>query len=145
MDNKFMQEALFQAKLAAQKGEVPVGAVLVKDGMVIARGHNLTMERENMLAHAEMLVMEEGRKKLGKRRLDDCSLYVTLEPCPMCAGGVLLLRPERVYFGAYDTEAGACGGKHDVLKNSGIEVYGGIMEQACTEILKEFFSGLRKA
>ncbi len=145
MENKFMQEALFQAKVAAEKGEVPVGAVLVLNGEIIARGHNLTMEQDNMLAHAEMLVMEEGLKKLGTRRLSGCSLYVTLEPCPMCAGGILLLRPERVYFGAYDAEAGACGGKHDVLKNSGIDVYGGIMEQACTGLLKDFFSGLRKA
>ncbi len=144
MENRFMMEALLEAKLAAEQGEVPVGAVLVKDNEIIARGHNLTMAKNNMLAHAEMLVMEDGLKKTGKRRLTGCSLYVTLEPCPMCAGGILLLRPDRVYFGAYDGEAGACGGKHDVLKNSGIEVYGGIMEQENRNLLTDFFANLRE-
>ena len=142
MVNQFMLAALAEAKVAAQKGEVPVGAVLVKNGEIIARGHNLTVEQKNILAHAEMIVLDEGLKQAG-HRLRDCHLYVTLEPCSMCAGAILLARPERVYFGAYDGEAGACGGKHDVLCGSGIEVYGGMMEQECSKLLKDFFSDLR--
>ena len=142
MANKFMQMALAEASLAAQQGEVPVGAVLVQNDVVIARAHNLTMEKKNILAHAEMLVLNQGLKQIG-HRLDDCHLYVTLEPCSMCAGAILLARPARVYFGAYDGEAGACGGKHDVLRSSGIEVYGGIMEQSCSKLLRDFFADLR--
>lgn len=143
MDNQFMQEALAEAQKAAKKGEIPVGAILVKDGQIVARGHNLTIEKDDVLAHAECIVIEEGLKALSSRRLSGCSLYVTLEPCPMCAGAILLTRPDRVYFGAYDAAAGACGGKHDVLTGSGIEVYGGIMEMACSEVLKTFFKELR--
>ena len=139
-----MKEALIEAKKGAEKGEVPVGAVLVCEGTIIARSHNLTVCRDNILLHAEMLVMEEGLQKLGKRRLSDCSLYVTLEPCTMCAGAMLLTKPKRLYFGAYDKEAGACGGKIDVLSGSGIEVYGGIMEAECAALLSEFFQNLRK-
>ena len=111
MNNQFMQEALYEAKKAAEAGEIPVGAVIVQNGEVIARGHNLTVEKDNILAHAEFLVIEEALHKLSKRRLSGCSLYVTLEPCAMCAGAILLARPDRVYFGAYDAAAGACGGK----------------------------------
>lgn len=143
MDNQFMKEALYEAEKAAKQGEIPVGAVLVKEGQVIARGHNLTIEKDSVLAHAEYLVIENGLKKLSARRLTGCSLYVTLEPCSMCAGTILLTRPDRVYFGAYDAVAGACGGKHDVLTGSGIEVYGGIMEAACSDVLKAFFKDLR--
>ena len=144
MNNQFMQEAILEAEKAAKQGEIPVGAVLVKDGQIVARGHNLTIEKDNVLAHAECLVIENGLKKLSARRLTGCSLYVTLEPCSMCAGAILLTRPDRVYFGAYDAEAGACGGKHDVLLGSGIEVYGGIMENECSNLLKTFFKDLRK-
>ncbi len=144
MNNQFMQEALYEAKKAAEAGEIPVGAVIVQNGEVIARGHNLTVEKDNILAHAEFLVIEDALHKLSKRRLSGCSLYVTLEPCAMCAGAILLARPDRVYFGAYDAAAGACGGKHDVLSGSGIEVYGGIMEEACSHILQCFFKDLRK-
>ncbi|MBQ2695851.1 MAG: nucleoside deaminase [Clostridia bacterium] len=143
MDNTFMKMALSEAEKAAVAGEIPVGAVLVKDGQVIARGHNLTMEKDTMLAHAELLVIEEALQTLSVRRLTGCSLYVTLEPCPMCAGAILLSRPDRVYFGAYDANAGACGGKHDVLCSSGIEVYGGIMEAECSSLLQRFFAKLR--
>lgn len=144
MNNQFMQEALYEAKKAAEAGEIPVGAVIVQNGEVIARGHNLTVEKDNILAHAEFLVIEDALHKLSKRRLSGCSLYVTLEPCAMCAGAILLARPDRVYFGAYDAAAGACGGKHDVLSGSGIEVYGGIMEAECSHILQCFFKDLRK-
>ncbi len=144
MENPFMIEAIAEAKKAAKEGEVPVGAVLVSGGEIIARAHNLTISKENILLHAEMLAMEEGIRKLGKRRLSDCSLYVTLEPCTMCAGAMLLAKPGRLYFGAYDQEAGACGGKTDALSGSGIEVYGGMMENECAALLKDFFRSLRK-
>ena len=144
MENPFMTEAIAEAKKGAALGEVPVGAVLVCGGEIIARAHNQTMEKEHILLHAEMLVMEEAIGRLGKHRLSDCSLYVTLEPCTMCAGAMLLVRPKRLYFGAYDPEAGACGGKIDVLSHSGIEVYGGLMERPCAALLSEFFSRLRK-
>lgn len=144
MNNQFMMEAIKEAEKAAKAGEIPVGAVIVCQGEIISRGHNLTIERDNLLAHAECLVIEDALKKLGKRRLSGCSLYVTLEPCAMCAGAMLLTRPDRVYFGAYDGMAGACGGKHDVLSGSGIEVYGGIMEKECSSLLQNFFKEIRK-
>lgn len=143
MENKWMQEALIEAKKAAEAGEVPVGAVLVKDGEIVCRGHNLTESGGNILKHAEALVLNEGLQKLGTKRLTGCALYVTLEPCPMCAGAILLARPDRVYFGAYDSAAGACGGKTDLLCGSATEVYGGIMEEACAAVLKEFFAERR--
>lgn len=143
MINPYMLEAIKEAEKAASLGEVPVGAVLVKDGEIISRGHNRTIQKNMILAHAECLVIEQALKRLSVRRLAGCSLYVTLEPCPMCAGAILLSRPERVYFGAYDPEAGACGGKFDVLRGSGIEVYGGIMEKNCSDILQSFFQNLR--
>ncbi|MBR5236271.1 MAG: nucleoside deaminase [Clostridia bacterium] len=143
MTNPFMQAALSEAKKAAQKGEVPVGAVLVKNQEIIARAHNLTESGSGILAHAEMLVLSEGLRLLGSRRLSGCSLYVTLEPCPMCTGAILLSRPQQVFFGAYDTVMGACGGKTDLLRGQAIEVYGGIMETECANLLKTFFSDLR--
>ncbi len=144
MDNQYMQVAISEAEKAFSAGEVPVGAVLVRGDDIIARGHNLTMMQNDMLAHAEMLVIRKGLTILESRRLDDCSLYVTLEPCSMCAGAILLARPKRIYFGAYDPRAGACGGRHDVLSGSGIEVYGGIMEKECGMLLQEFFEALRE-
>ncbi len=141
--NPFMQEALIEAKKAASLGEVPVGAVLVKDKEIIFRAHNQTEALENPLAHAELLVLKQALSLPAYRRLTGCSLYVTLEPCPMCAGAILLARPDRVYFGAYDLAAGACGGKTDLLATSPIEVYGGIMEQECSELLTGFFKKLR--
>lgn len=141
--NPFMQEALIEAKKAAALGEVPVGAVLVKDKKIIFRAHNLTEKLENPLAHAEFLVMQQALSHPEYRRLTGCSLYVTLEPCPMCTGAILLARPDRVYFGAYDLAAGACGGKLDLLSASPVEVYGGIMEQECRDLLTDFFKNLR--
>lgn len=143
MTNPFMEEAIKEAQKAAELGEVPVGAVLVKDEKILCRAHNLTEQKQDILSHAEMLVIQEGLQKLGTKRLAGCSLYVTLEPCPMCTGAILLARPDKVYFGAYDPEAGACGGKTDLLRGTSIEVYGGIMEATCANILKTFFQKLR--
>ncbi|MBE7021710.1 MAG: nucleoside deaminase [Ruminococcaceae bacterium] len=142
--NPYMQEALIEAKKAAALGEVPVGAVLVKEQRILLRAHNLTEKQNDPLAHAELLVLQRALTTIGTRRLTGCSLYVTLEPCPMCAGAILLARPDRVYFGAYDPVAGACGGKTDLLSRSPVEVYGGIMEGACSTLLTDFFQSLRK-
>lgn len=142
--NPFMSAALQEAQKAAALGEVPVGAVLVKNRQIVLRMHNHTEDGSGILAHAELLLLQQALLTMHTKRLDGCSLYVTLEPCPMCAGAILLARPERVYFGAYDPTAGACGGKHDLLNGSGIEVYGGIMENECRTLLQNFFKTLRR-
>lgn len=147
MINPYMEQALIEAEKASRLGEVPVGAVIVSNGSVIARGHNLRESKNNALAHAEMIAIDEACKKLGSWRLDNCELYVTLEPCPMCAGAIVNSRVKAVYFGAYDLKGGACGSVVDLFKkgtfNHSPVVYAGIMEDACEEILKEFFKRLR--
>lgn len=146
--NKFMQEAIVEAKKATQKGEVPVGAVVVKDGKIISRAHNLTEENQNPTHHAEMLAICGALEKLGTKNLKECELYVTLEPCAMCIGACALSKIDRVYFGAYDTKSGACGGKCDVLREGCFdyktEIYGGIDEKECKKILTDFFAKVRE-
>ena len=141
MENKFMCIAIEEAKAAAQKGEVPVGAVIVRNSEVVAKCHNETIVRNNPCAHAERLAIDEAFEKTGAYRLTDCDLYVTLEPCSMCAGAIEHSRLRRVYFGAYDVEKGVFGGKIDISKelNFKAEIYGGICENECSEILKNFF------
>lgn len=147
MINPYMEQALIEAEKASRLGEVPVGAVIVSNENVIARGHNLRESKNNALAHAEIIAINEACKKLGSWRLDNCELYVTLEPCPMCAGAIVNSRIKAVYFGAYDLKGGACGSVVDLFKkgtfNHSPVVYAGIMEDACEEILKEFFKKLR--
>lgn len=142
MQNEFMAIAIEQAKLAGAHDEVPVGAAVFRNGELVACAHNESIMRNNPCSHAEMLVIERAFKKLGAYRLDDCDLYVTLEPCSMCAGAILLARFKRVYFGAYDSRDGAFGGLFDIAKEkkSKIEIYGGICEKECSKILTEFFS-----
>ncbi len=143
----FMALALEEAKAAAEEGEVPVGAVLVHRGQVIARGHNLRESGKNALLHAEMIVIGEGCRLLGGWRLPDCELYVTLEPCPMCAGAVVNSRVGKVVFGGKDYRAGAFG---SVLNLNGYplnhkpEVVAGVMEGACLAVLKAFFEERRR-
>ena len=138
-----MALALKEAKKAYAKGNVPVGAAIFKDGALIAKAHNTA----HPLGHAELLAIQKAMKKLGGR-LEDCDLYVTLEPCAMCAGALALARIKRLYFGAYDTQSGACGGKIDVLReglsNHRVEVFGGIMEKECETMLTAFFEERRK-
>lgn len=147
MINKFMEAALLEAKKSYQLGEVPVGAVIVKEGQIIGRGFNQKESTNDATAHAEIIAIKEACKTLGSWRLDDCSMYVTLEPCPMCAGAILEARIKRVYIGAESDKSGAAGTVVDILNNSYLgsktEVYFGIMEEECKTLLKDFFENLR--
>ncbi len=142
MENKFMRLALTEAKTAAENGDVPVGAVIVKDGQVVARAHNTREKDLNALGHAELSAIYKACEVLGRWRLDDCDLYVTLEPCLMCTGACIQARLRRVYFGAYDPQRGY--GASNQVEGRGFECYCGIMEQECTELLNKFFNNLRK-
>ena len=146
MDRKFMKLALDEAKIAFSKGEVPVGAVIVKNGEVIASCHNLREQKQNALSHAEMEVINLACEKLGSWRLDDCELYVTLEPCPMCTGAIINARIKTVIFGAYDSKMGCMDSVINLCDypfNHKVEVYGGIMEEECLLVLQDFFKNLR--
>ena len=140
-DQLFMKEALLEAQKAFLLDEVPIGAVIVQDGIVIARGHNLRETGKNAAAHAELLAINEACSSLGGWRLPRCTLYVTLEPCPMCA------RIDRVVFGAYDPKAGSCGSLvnlFDLPYNHRPLCEGGVLETECAGILSEFFRQLRQ-
>lgn len=146
--NKFMQEAIKEAKKAQAEGEVPVGAVVVFNGEIIARAHNLSEKNKNPMHHAEILAIEKTLKSIDSKNLKGAELYVTLEPCAMCMSACRLCKVDKVYFGAYDTKSGACGGKIDLSRENCFdyktEVYGGIEEEECSKILKEFFESVRK-
>ena len=142
-----MKKALLQARVAYKKGEVPVGAVVVKDGEIIARGHNLRESTNDPCAHAELLAMKKASKKLNSWRLSGCTLYVTLEPCPMCTGLIINSRIDKVVFGAYDQKAGCCTTLYhlatDERFNHRASVLGGVMEEECAKILSDFFKEKR--
>lgn len=142
-----MQHALAQAQAAAQTGEVPIGAVVVKDGKVIASAHNLTETRNDPTAHAELLAIRSAGEILKSPRLVDCDLYVTLEPCPMCAQAISFARIRRLYFGAYDPKGGGVENGARVFAQSSChhtpEIYGGISEAECGQLLKDFFKERR--
>lgn len=143
----FMNEALSLAHEAAEDGEVPVGAVVVCDGAVVGRGRNRREKDKNALAHAEIEAINEACKALGGWRLWKCDLYVTLEPCPMCAGAIINSRIKRLVYGAADTKAGSCGSitnLFDLPYNHKPEIIRGVCEDECSEILSEFFKNLRK-
>ena len=147
MEERFMKAALSQAKLAAKKGEVPVGAVIVREGEIIARAYNTRETDKNALCHAEIKAIRKACKKLGGWRLTRCELYVTLEPCPMCAGAIVNSRIVSVYYGASDKKAGAFGTLFDMNTmglNHKPEIIGGVMEKECAGLLSDFFSELRK-
>ena len=128
------------------KAEIPIGAIIVKNGKVIAQAHNLKETVNDVTAHAEILAIREAEKVLGDWRLDGCELYVNLEPCTMCATAIINSRISAVYFGSYDTKFGALGSALDLRKiyNSPLKVYGGIMEKECDRILDEYFAELRR-
>lgn len=142
-----MREAIKQAKKAEQIDDVPVGAVIVLDGKIIARGYNKRTRNEQTADHAEMIAIRKACKKVESWRLEDCTMYVTLEPCPMCAGAIFQSRMKRVVFGASDLKAGALGSKMDLFSIEGLnhypEIEGGILEEECSQLLKQFFKKLR--
>lgn len=143
---KFMTLALSEAQKAKEKGEIPVGAVIVKNGEVIAKAHNLTEEKNSPLAHAELLAITKALQNENIKYLSDCTLYVTLEPCPMCMGAILHSRVERIVYGAYDEKTGCSGSKADFSEFSFFrkpQILGGYMEKECREMLTEFFRELR--
>lgn len=141
-----MQEAIELAKAAGNRGEVPVGAVIVRNKEIIATGQNRREADNHALGHAEIEAIDSACRALGTWRLDDCDLYVTLEPCPMCAGAIINARIRRVYFGAYDSKAGSFGSITDLSVlpyNHKPEIYGGIMEFDCKQVLSDFFTSVR--
>jgi tRNA(adenine34) deaminase len=146
-DRAFMEFALAAARVAAAAGEVPVGAVMVRGGEIIARTANRTVRDQDPTAHAEILALREASRVTGRWRLSDCRLYVTLEPCAMCAGALVLARLERVVFGAWDPKAGMSGSVEDLLRHPRLNhrpgVMGGVMEDAAREMLRQFFTTRR--
>jgi len=147
-DIDFMMESLKEAEKAFAKSEVPVGAVVVKDGEIIARGHNLRETQQDPTAHAEMIAIKESALRLGRWRLTDCTIYVTLEPCAMCAGAMVLARIQRLVYGASDPKAGAVGSLMNILSdkrlNHQVEVEAGILATECGDLLRSLFSTRRK-
>ncbi len=146
-DYEFMRMALEQAKIAGEMGEVPIGAVVVKDGEVISTGYNLREINKNSLCHAELIAIDKACEKLGGWRLHECELYVTLEPCPMCAGAIINSRIRRVVFGAFDPKAGSCGSLINLFAcdfNHRPVLEAGVLQQECADLLQSFFKKLRK-
>ena len=148
MQEIFMREALKEARKAYQKLEIPVGCVIVKDRKIIARGHNLKETKFDTTKHAEIIAIQKASKKLNSWRLIDCELYVTLEPCPMCAGAIINSRIKKIYIGTMDKKTGACGSVlnlfNDYKFNHKVEVETGILQNECEKSLKEFFKELRE-
>ena len=147
-DDFYMAIALEEAEAAFNKKEVPIGAVIVRDNIIIARAHNLRELSKDATAHAEIIAIQRACDFLGGWRLTNSTLYVTIEPCPMCAGAILQSRIERVVIGAMDIKAGACGSVVNLLNNSSFnhqaEITTGVLEESCRSIMQEFFSRLRK-
>lgn len=142
----YMKEALALANEAAEAGEVPVGCVVVVDGEIVGRGRNRREEKQEVFSHAEMEAITDANHRLGSWRLEDASLYVTLEPCPMCAGAILNARIPRVYYGARDEIMGACGGVLNLFMEDfpvRPALVGGILAEECRQVLRDFFAKLR--
>ena len=146
-DQKFMLLALKEAQKSYNKEEIPVGAVIVKDGQIIARGHNLKETKNDTTNHAEIIAIKKASKKLKSWRLTGCTMYVTLEPCTMCAGALIQARLDKVVIGTMDEKTGACGSVLNVLEdykfNHKVEIEKGILEKECRDILQSFFRKLR--
>ncbi len=148
MHEKYMMEAIKEAKKALIKDEVPIGCVIVHNDKIIARGYNLRETKQQSIAHAEIIAIQKACKKIGSWRLENCTLYVTLEPCPMCSGAILQSRIDNVVFGAYDPKGGcieSCMKMYDVKGfNHYPNTIGGLMEDECSKLLKDFFKEKRK-
>lgn len=144
---KFMKEALKEAQKALTKAEVPVGAIIVKEGKIIARAHNIKEQKQDGTMHAEIIAIKKASKKLNNWRLTDCEMYITLEPCTMCAGAIISSRIKKVYFGTNDPKAGAVGSVlnlfEDYTFNHKVEYEKNILEEECRNILQDFFKKLR--
>ena len=147
MELKFMKAAIKEAKKAAEKDEVPIGAVIAVDGKIVARAHNLMEKSQIATAHAEILAINKACKKLKSWRLDNAEMYITVEPCAMCAGAIANARIEKVYFGAYESKSGCAESLYPVLKTNGLnhstEHVGGIEQEVCSMLLKNYFKGKR--
>ena len=147
MHEEYMTKALALAREAAAAGEVPVGCVIVRDGEIVGRGRNRREEKQSTISHAEIEAITQANEVLGSWRLDDCTLYVTLEPCPMCAGAIINARIPKVYYGARDDVMGACGGVLNLFMEdfpNRPALVGGILAEDCRLVLREFFQNLRK-
>lgn len=147
MEELFMKEALKEAYKAYNKKEIPIGCVIVRDNKIISRGHNLREKKKNALLHAEVIAINKACKKLKSWRLDDCDIYITLEPCTMCSGAILQSKIKNTYFGAYDLKTGMAGSRFNVFGikfNYEPNVIGGIMEEECSNLIKSFFKELRE-
>lgn len=147
MNIRFMKSAINQAKKAQIADEVPIGAVIVKDGKIIAKAFNQMEKTQLATAHAEILAINKACKKLKSWRLDDAEIYVTLEPCPMCAGAIVNARIKTVYFGAYEPKSGSAESKFNILTNSGLnhqtQFVGGVEQEVCSNMIKNYFKAKR--
>jgi tRNA(adenine34) deaminase len=148
-DQRFMRVAIREALAAQEAGDVPIGAVIIKDGHIIGKAHNQREVLQDPTAHAEMIALTQAAEKMGSWRLEGCTIYVTLEPCPMCAGALVLGRVARLVYGCDDPKAGACGSLYDIVRdtrlNHRLEVTSGILAEECSEILSGFFRKKRNS
>lgn len=147
-DIEFMKLALEQAKIAYKKDEVPIGAVIVCNDKVIAKGFNIREKRNDPTGHAEIVAIKKACKKRRSWRLEDCTIYVTVEPCSMCAGALLWTRIKRIVFGAFDAKGGALGSSYNLFEQKNLnhkaEITSGVLEDECSKIMKDFFKAKRK-
>ncbi len=146
-DQRYMKEAIRQAKKASALGDVPIGCVIVYEDKIIARGYNRRMADKNVLSHAEIIAMKKACRHIGDWRLEDCTMYVTLEPCPMCAGAIVQARIPRVVIGCMNPKAGCAGSVLDMLHEEGfnhqVDTEIGVMGEECSALMKDFFKALR--
>ena len=147
-EEKYMREAVREAKKAAALNEVPIGCVIVHEGKIIGRGYNRRMTDHSVLAHAEIIAIKKACRKMGDWRLEDCTIYITLEPCPMCAGAIVQARIPRAVIGCMNPKAGCAGSVLNLLQEDGfnhqVEIEVGMMGEECSQMLKDFFRSLRK-
>ena len=147
MEEIYMKEALKEAKKAYRKKEIPVGAIIVKNNEIIAKAHNIKETKKDTTKHAEIIAIQKASKKLNSWRLTDCEMYVTLEPCTMCAGAIINSRIKKIYIGTMDEKTGACGSVLNILEdykfNHKVEYETGILQEKCKKIIQDFFKELR--